>query len=209
MKKLLFALVAVLAAFGATAQNANRTGFFVEAAIGGTVGSTPRVAAELQGTQLMAYNASGAAFNVAFGPRVRVAKQFAMDLRFVLQAPTSYVTTVPAGKIMTDVRYISKELFGNMSLYGQLGVGGAFSASYYRGIPDQLPANGEKKKFTMSDANDVAAGIAYNVAVGLNITSHFYGGLVWDGQYMFNQYQSEDKTKLNWGLMGLQVGYRF
>lgn len=226
MKKLLLALVAALACLGMQAQNANRTGFFIEAAVGGTTGSSPRVALSYDGSTVSQYFASGASFNISFGPRMRTSNHVAFDLRFEVQSPFSYVSSVPVLKFMPAVRYTSKEIFGNMSIYATVGVGGAIGAGYksfysewnwsndtnshYGYFNQILNADGEKVKLTLGDSDPaVAAGVSYTINVGLNITSHFYAGLMWDAQYMFSQPGKDGKDTCHWGMTGVQIGYRF
>lgn len=223
MKKLIIALMVLLGAVAAQAQNANRTGFFIEAAIGGTVGDGPRAALSYDGTNLYEYFASGTAFNIAFGPRVQTSNHVSVDLRFEVQAPFSYLKSVPAAKFMPAIHYTSKELFGNMSLYFTIGIGGAVSANY-KTMADEddwygdyfdldpskvLPADGEKKVLSLSNSPEVSFGPSYLINLGLNVTNHFYAGLMWDGQYMFNQNGKNGKTTCHWGMTGLQIGYRF
>lgn len=76
MKKLIIALLALVAFVGANAQNANRGGFFIEAGIGGTTGTSPRTALFMDGTSMMAKFAGGAAFDVQFGFRTKTSNHW-------------------------------------------------------------------------------------------------------------------------------------
>lgn len=216
MKKLFLALLALMAFVSVSAQNANRKGFFIEAAVGGTTGSTPRVALALDGTNLYEYYASGASFNIAFGPRIRTSNHVAIDFRFEVQAPLSYVTTVPTVKFMPAVRYTSKEIFGNMSAYVTLGIGGALGFNYTSfGDYDSSRSNyllndGSKHKLSLFDDNpELCAGASYVINLGLNVTTHFYAGLMYDAQLMFSQASKNNRDMSHWGMCGVQLGYRF
>lgn len=214
MKKILIVLAVIIAGLTsgltASAQNANRNGFFMEAGIGGLTGNTPRSAVALDGKNLMAYYASGADFNVYLGGRKRIGSNMAFDFRVGLQAPLSGLTTAPAVKGMPGLRYTSNEIFGNMSIYGFAAVGYALGFSY-NNLPDQqLPDDGTKVSFNAFDDELTAAnGVAYQLGVGMNLTTHFYAGFIWDAQYMFNQTRLEYKENIHWGMAGLQIGYRF
>ncbi len=206
MKKLIIALLCVVAALAAGAQNANRTGFFIEAAIGGATGSTPRTSIAFDGKELAAQFAGGTSFNLALGMRIKSGSHMAVDLRLEAQAPFSYVSTVPTGRFLIAPRYISSEVFGNMSIYGTVGVGGAAGFSY----PLYCTALPTEGTYTYKVSHgDVSPGVAYLLGVGLNITTHFSAGFVWSAQYMFNQCRTQDKENLHWGMAGLQLGYRF
>lgn len=208
MKKLIIALLALVAFVGANAQNANRSGFFIEAGIGGTTGTTPRTALVMEGNNLMAKFAGGAAFDVQFGFRTKTSNHCAFDLRFGAMAPFSAVSSTPVFKIMPGLRYTSTEIFGNMSIYGNVAVGGAVSFSHLYPDSDPLPINGEETKLSLSDG-DACFGVSYTIAVGLNITNHFYAGPVWDAQYMIHQARQGQDQNLHWGMFGIQLGYRF
>lgn len=207
MKKVILALLCLIAVLGVSAQNANRTGFFIEAGIGGTTGSTPRIGLSNDNGTVMARYAGGTSFNFNFGQRIRTSTHMAVEFRFGLQAPIDYVTTVPTGKILFGLRYTSSELFGNMSIYANAAVGGAIGASYVWG--DGVPTGPDLVKFDFSNANDASFGAGYLLGVGLNITTHFYAGFVWDAQYMIKQCRKHQEDNLNWGMAGLQIGYRF
>lgn len=206
MKKLIIALLCAVAALGATAQNANRSGFFIEAAIGGATGSTPRTSAYLDGNTLMAKFAGGTSFNIALGMRCKSGSHMAVDFRLEAQSPVSYVSSVPTGRFLIAPRYISSELFGNMSIYGTVGIGGAVSFSYPL-YCTTLPAEGSCD-YKMSHG-EVSPGVAYMLGAGLNITTHFSVGFIWSSQFMFNQCRIHNNENLNWGMAGLQLGYRF
>ncbi len=209
MKKLIIAFLALVAFVGANAQNANRGGFFIEAGIGGTTGTSPRTALFMDGNNLMAKFAGGAAFDVQFGVRAKTSNHCAFDLRIGAMAPFSAVSSTPVFKLMPGLRYTSTEIFGNMSIYGTVAVGGAVSFKhefYTDGNP--IPTDGSEVKFGLGDG-DACFGVSYTVAVGLNITNHFYAGPVWDAQYMIHQTRLSSDQNLHWGMFGIQLGYRF
>lgn len=207
MKKLLAMLLLLCAVVGVSAQNANRGGFFIEAGIGGTTGTTPRTSMSLDGGSLMAKFAGGAAFNAQFGFRTQTSNHCAFDLRFGAMAPFSAVSSTPVFKMMPAIRYTSTDILGNMSIYGTFAVGGAVSFSHE--FPEEaLPTDGSEYKFGLGDG-DACFGVSYTIAVGLNITTHFYAGPVWDAQYMIHQVRLEKDQNLHWGMFGIQLGYRF
>ncbi len=207
MKKLIIALLALVAFVGANAQNANRGGFFIEAGIGCTTGTSPRTALFMDGTSMMAKFAGGAAFDVQFGFRTKTSNHCAFDLRFGAMAPFNAVSSTPVFKLMPGIRYTSTEIFGNMSIYATVAAG--VGVSFSHDLPeDPVPSDGSELKFGFGDG-EACFGASYTIAVGLNITNHFYAGPVWDAQYMIHQTRMEHEQNLHWGMFGIQLGYRF
>ena len=205
MKRLIFALLTMLTIAGAMAQNANRSGFFIEAGIGGTTGTTPRVAIIHENGEVLAKFAGGPAFDFLLGYRIKTSSHWAFDVRIGGMASFNGITS-PVFRAMPGMRYTSNELFGNVSLYCTMAVGFGFGFrnTLYNVI---LPENGEYK-FKVD--GDLTFGVPYMLAVGLNITNHFYVGAVWDSQYIINTIRTNRSGEnLHWGMAGLQLGYRF
>lgn len=198
------------------AQNANRSGFFIEAGVGGACGNTPRTALLHQDGQVLVKYASGGVFDGYLGGRFRTSNHWAFDIRLGAQAAFSALKPTLTIKAMPGMRYTSNELFGNVSLYGALVVGGAFGFGY--GLCGSvIPENGEYKLDDLKHRwhlgtdyeQDDLWGVSYMIAVGLNVTTHFYAGLLWDGQYMFALNQGTIFPNPSWGMLGVQLGYRF
>lgn len=212
MKKLLLTLLALCAIVGASAQNANRKGFFVEVGVGGSVGDTPLMGLSMQGQDLLAHYAGGTVLNLAFGPRFRTGEYTAFDFRVEAQSNTSKITKSLVLKAMPGIRITTGELFGNVSMYIALNVGGAMADSgcIYMYWEDEFISNDGTiyEPGLYSDA--ISPGVAYSVGFGLNITTHFYGGFLWDAQYMINSTRDNlTRTNLHYGMAGLRLGYRF
>lgn len=205
MKRYIFLLLALLTLSGAVAQNANRKGFFIEAGIGGTVGTTPHVALLYNGSSVVQKFAAGPAFDFLIGYRWQTASHWAFDLRGGGMASFNGLG-VPAFKLMPGLRYTSGELLGNMSFY--IGIAAGPAMSFRTEVENlDLPV-GVEYKFKFED--DPQMGIAYLATVGLNITSHFYAGAVWDSQYIIGRvHRITTNDSVNWGMVGLQLGYRF
>lgn len=71
-----------MVAFGfaaAWSQNANRKGFFLEGSIGGTTGTTPRVAVSFDNNTLLAHQAGGAAVSFGLGERYPISNYAAFE----------------------------------------------------------------------------------------------------------------------------------
>ncbi len=212
MKKLLLMILALCAMAGAQAQNANRKGFFIEAAIGGSIGNPPLSGLSMQNNELMAHYTGGTVVNVAFGPRFTTGEHTAFDFRLEAQANTANITQSLVLKAMPGIRITTGELFGNISMYIAANVGfaaadaGCYDCSQHR---DCVPDDGSILQWE-AFADAPSFGAAYSLGLGLNITTHFYGGFVWDAQYMFHQTRDNlTWENLHYGMAGLRLGYRF
>ncbi len=207
-------LLALCAIVGAQAQNANRKGFFVEAAIGGSIGPLPVAGLSIENDKLIAHYAGGAMLNIAFGPRFRTGDHTAFEFRVEAQASTSLIPQSLVLKAMPGIRVTTGEVFRNMSVYFNANLGGAiadsgivpYSISYITTI---VPSNGEIMHWDLYGVRP-SLGIAYEVSTGLNVTTHLYAGVVWSAQYMFLQiHNALDRESLHQGMAAFRVGYRF
>ena len=209
MKKVLLMLLVLCAFAGASAQNANRKGFFIEAAVGGSVGTPPVGGLSIQDGQLMAHYYGGAMLNLAFGPRFRTGDHTAFDFRISAQANASGLAGAQTlvVKAMPGIRISTGEIFRNMSLYFGANVGGALAN---RGSSwNVVPADGEVMHWSLFD-EDVSGGVGYEVSFGVNVTTHLYAGFVWSAQYMFSQMRNPfDSENLHYGMAAFRLGYRF
>lgn len=207
----LFCALCVLTPSTLKAQNANRSGFFLEAAVGGTIGDTPRVAATFSENHDFSFTyAGGTAWNFAFGQRFRTSNHFAYEVKAEVQSTVSNILPAAVCKFYPlGLRYTSPEVWRNFSIYATGSLGGAIGSAgnYLKDVYYDSPLiSGQTKDIKFFD--EVSGGAAYSVGLGVNITSHFYAGFLWDGQFMFNQYRF-DKGNRNWGMVGFKLGYKF
>lgn len=219
MKKVLLLLIfCVLAATAATAQNANRTGFFIEGAVGGTTGNTPRTSYGLDNGNLTLYHAHGTSVNLTFGFRVRISRYAAYEITAEAQSPVDAIKTQPVFKVMPiSFRFTTPEFWRNYSFYFNFRVGGAlgnrgkmrYLGWYYDYDFSDFINIDKNSRHDFYLFDEVTGGVAYQIGFGLNITNHFYAGFSWDAQYMFNQYRNTKAESLHWGMAGLRLGYRF
>ncbi len=203
MKKLLFLLLLACASIGACAQNANRTGFFMELSYGGCVGYTNVNEVTWTGSSVEIQPLTCSAFKLDLGPRIRLGRFLALDVNVGLQGliQKSFENLSVGGGLA--LRFTSPELFKNMSLYASAGAG------YYRAIT-------HKKQHNIDIVNDAYGyqeatepgvykidhtwgWLPLSFKVGLNFTNHLYGGLIFDYSVVGAGHN----------LLGAQVGYRF
>lgn len=203
----LFCALCVLSPATLKAQNANRSGFFIEAAVGGTIGETPRVAATFSENHDFSFTyAGGTAWNFAFGQRFRTSSHWAYELKAEVQSTVDHILPAAVGKFYPlGLRYTSPEVWRNFSIYVTGNLGGAIGTAGNE-LKEWTIYPGETQETKLFD--DACGGAAYSFGVGLNITNHFYAGFVCDGQYMFSQYRYK-KSNLNWGMVGFKLGYKF
>lgn len=191
-------------------QNANRKGFFLEAAFGGIVGKTPQTAFSVENNILRAHTLTGTAVSLAFGPRLRISKNFAYEIVFDIQAPLSAFDAQPTVKLLPiSFRYISPELFRNYSLYGSFRLGGVLGFKGEGNLDHVTLPDMPKHDISLHSNVEPTGGVAASLGVGVNVTTHFSAGLTWDMQYLIGQYRGFEKANCMWGMMGVRLGYRF
>lgn len=216
MKKyvlLILVVVAILTSGIATAQNANRSGFFLEAGIGGLIGNTPRSSISIEDNIMYYKCISGAAMDFGFGGRFRIKSHWAYELKFEAQFPISSPYNNMIGRCLpVSFRYTSLEIYKNYSLYTHVSLGAAIVAN--SGIitwnidnPTLYPNTPaiEFKGFL----EGVGLGPAYSLGLGVNMTTHVYAEANWNGQTIFGAYGKNGNEVINYGSIGFVVGYRF
>lgn len=210
MKKfLLIILVAIMGVSSAMSQNANRKGFFLEAAFGGVVGKTPNIGYSVDNYQLYAHTLYGPVFSLTFGPRFRISNHSAYECAIELQAPFNAITTQPTAKLYPiSFRFTTSEIFRNFSLYGTVRVGGGIGFEG-TGYGYELTVPNMPTEYFKFHSDDVRGGPAVSLGLGANITTHFYLGVTFDMHYIFKQCRGLKYENCLWGLLGARVGYRF
>lgn len=194
------------------AQNANRSGFFLEAGVGNTVGSTPRTSFSINNEVFSVKCRSGMMVDFSFGARFRVSPHWAYEIKATAQSNADNITDNLVGRgLPIGFRYTSVEVWRNFSLYCHFNAGVAVAANTgkfgYAVARDMTEGMTDVKLKGYEDAPGLGA--AYSLGIGVNITTHFYLEYCWDAQYMFNCYGKNGKENLHWGMSGVAVGYRF
>lgn len=214
MKKLLllFALVISVAASG-VAQNANRSGVFVEAGTGFLVGSVPYSKTERNNLTVKAFKAGGPDLNLSLGYRGATSSVFAWQLKAEVSTASTKPTLVFA--LMPGIRYTTKEIAGNTSLYFGFDLGlaiGSGNVSDYRG--NSINMTSDYAKIELNKNFGKSIGAKFSLSGGLNITTALYAGLYWDYNVLSKQIFNiksyvENGGTSNWGSLGIRLGYRF
>lgn len=231
MKKLIFA--AILAIFAVTpvlSQNANRSGFFIEGGTGFLVGKAPISNVKWKNNSLYVCRPGGPDVNLGFGYRRATSKVFAWEIKAEGSVVPNNVESTLVLAVMPGIRYTTKELFGNTSLYFGLNVGVACGSSgdnfldyFYsengnslRGLGSMIVPLNDNGGYDIYHDFLCRFGAKINLTAGINITSSFYAGLYWDFNFLADQginlhlesrYIEEGLGK--WGSLGLRLGYRF
>ncbi len=212
-KYLLLIVMAVTSICGVTAQNANRSGFFMEAGVGGVVGDNVRTEIIITDNVVREKYLSGMAGDFGLGFRLRIHRHWAYELKAEGMIPFKDPMHALVGRFLpVGFRYTSVELWRNYSLYGHFNIGGAISV------------NGGKFNYTKFKYKDYEYlypnceiktkhnsffGVAYSVGIGINLTTHFYVEACYNGQSLFNCIGKKGKGTLNGGITGVIIGYRF
>ena len=212
MKKLILLLLVTIAAIGGLhAQNANRNGIFVELGVGGYVGSTPRSEIGIFDNQLMFKCLGGGAFSIGTGYRLKFSPHWAYEVKAEAQTAFSNPIHSLVGRFLpVSFRYTSSELWRNYSLYGHINLGAAIAVQageYIDYHQSEIPVDSYSRLKGYWGGERV--GPAYSLGVGVNLTTHFYVEACYNGQSIINAFGKNDKGTLNYGVVGVVVGYRF
>ncbi len=195
MKKiLLIAMVMLGVAFTSNAQNANRSGLFVELSPGIYVGNTPVLDVETKQTvvgnkfvtEIVEKHLSGLNLEIAAGYRWAFARHWALDAKVGFSLPTSRTNELWTIEILPGLRYTSKELgSSNVSLF----------AGFNAGLGIQV-----------FEENPI---FAYELKAGFNLSNRFSIGLVWNALSYLEAYDGVDENGCHTGALGINLGYRF
>lgn len=220
MKKYILVITLLFAvAMAGYSQNANRSGFFLEAGAGFPIGTPPLKGIEWKNNTLMGYYPGGTEINFGFGYRRASSRCFAWEVKAEASTVSSSFRHSLVLAAMPGIRYTTKELFGNTSLYFGLNVGFAYApmmSDMWNGI-----YRDDENDLDLDDGNSLGAKLLLNV--GVNITSSFYAGLYFDynvmsdmiqgfsseDSYNYREYFSPVQSWGSWGAVGLRLGYRF
>lgn len=211
MKKLLILFVMLTASTALSlAQNANRSGFFLEAGAGATVGSTPRVSYTLTNNDFTFKCASGLSVDFGLGYRLRTSSHWAYEFKANAQSVTSYLKdSFVARALPVGFRYTSVEIWRNFSLYCHFNIGAALATNNGKIDPySDLDISGNDTPIE-GFKDQLGCGPACSLGIGINLTTHFYMEYCWDSQAVFNTCGNDGKGMHHWGMSGLVIGYRF
>lgn len=185
---MMFAVVAMCG----YAQNANRSGFFLEIGAGSVVGEssytdTKEEFSVIDGSLAVISKVkrdNGFKFNVGTGYRLAVSNNWAIELKAM---GVKYNDI--AVKLMPGARYTSKELFSNVSMYIAPNIGACLYIGDYHAL----------------------FGLGYSLGLGLNLTERISIGAVFEGHYLFDDiwWTDLELESPNWGTIGINIGYRF
>lgn len=197
MKKiLLIAMVMLGLAFTSNAQNANRSGLFVELSPGIYVGNTPVLDVETKQTvvgnkyvtEIVEKHLSGLNLEIAAGYRWAFARHWALDAKVGFSLPTSRTHELWTIEILPGLRYTSKELgSSNVSLF----------AGFNAGLGFQI----EFQEYLI---------FAYELKAGFNLSNRFSIGLVWNALSDLEfRVSGVGYNDCHTGALGINLGYRF
>lgn len=180
MKRILLILTAFLSLVGmATAQNANRSGVFLELGGGPTFGTKLLKDVEWTGSSLIVKKAGSGEANLGVGYRKASSRVFAWEIKAQLSTMPSDLEGSHTFALMPGFRYTTKELFGNVSMYFGLNAGVAImpqAKGYYYGGIDLIIGQPDYMDFD----NGLSVGGKIDLQAGLNLTTKIYLGLFFD-----------------------------
>lgn len=220
MKKLvLLIIVGILNCGITTAQNANRSGFFMELGIGGLVGNTPRTSISVVDNIVFSKCLSGSVVDFGLGARIRMSNHWSYEVKAESQIPLNNPVNALVGRFLPiGFRYTSSELWRNYSWYAHFDLGGAITVN--RGVIGLGNINLDDTVIgpssTEADYMDIKGyvglegyGTAYSLGIGVNLTTHLYIEGAFGGQMIFKGFGKNGLGLLNYGTVSGIVGYRF
>lgn len=219
---ILLVLVAILSLGIATAQNANRNGFFLEAGIGGLIGDTPRMSITIVDNVVYNKCVYGTAADLGLGGRFRIGNHWAYELKAEGMIPLCDPINAVVGRFLPiGFRYTSGELWKNYSIYAHANIGGAMtglngktescnleysnSDSHTNSgiiVPDGTTTIKLKTK-------DCTFGASYSFGLGINLSTHLYLEGCFNAQFMFDVFGKDGIGTANYGMIAFLIGYRF
>lgn len=220
MKRILLILTAFLSLVGmATAQNANRSGVFLELGGGPTFGAKLLKDGEWTGSSLIVKKAAGSGeANLGVGYRKASSRVFAWEIKAQLSTMPSDLEGSLTLALMPGFRYTTKELFGNVSMYFGLNAGVAImpvARDYYYGGIDLIIGQPDYMDFD----NGLSIGGKIDLQAGLNLTTKIYLGLFFDCTII--NVINDDSLEMHMGSLdinrefsslysaGLRIGFKF
>ena len=224
MKRIfLLTLLAFLLSGIATAQNANRHGFFLEAGIGGMVGSTPRMSIEIVDNVVYNKCVYGTAVDLGLGGRFRIGNHWAYEVKAEGMIPLCDPINAIVGRFLPiGFRFTSGEVWKNYSVYAHANLGAALTglsgeiSRYNSSYSTQIVREYENDGIIIPDAStirlklgDARVGASYSVGLGVNLNQHLYLEGCFDAQVMFNCCRKSADSILHFGAPLCVVGYRF
>lgn len=217
-------LVAILTSGIATAQNANRHGFFLEAGIGGLVGNTPRMSIWIKDNVVYNKFVHGTTADLGLGGRFRIGNHWAYEVKAEGMIPLCDPIKAIVGRFLPiGFRYTSGELWKNYSIYAHANIGGAVTR-----LSGILGYNNWDYSSTIKDNYDNYYGIiipdgttiklksasyrfgaSYSMGLGINVTTHLYIEGCFNAQVMFDCLGKNNSSMLHFGVVSGVIGYRF
>lgn len=199
------------------AQNANKSGVFVEFGVGGYVGSTPRSEIGFIDDNLMFKCQSGGAFSIGYGYRLKFCPHWAYEVKAEGQTAFNNPIHALVGRFVpVGFRYTSVEVWRNFSLYAHANIGAAIAVQSVKNVNHTGQFDNQFNIISDDTDNKIKGhrgserfGLAHSLGVGVNLTTHFYTEVSYSGQTMFNASGKNGKGTLTYGYFGAILGYRF
>ena len=231
MKKIIFILLGILFIVGmASAQNANRSGFFLEAGVGGMVGDSPRTSITVENNVMQYKCISGTVADFGMGVRMRFANHWAYEIKAEGQFPLEKPLQALVGRFLPiGFRYTSGELWRNHSIFAHINLGGAITVNNgiigegnlhhsSTNVIDMIKDDhhGSFVLFPNTPETEIIGyvgkegyGISYSAGVGVNLSNHLYIEGCLNAQSFFNSFGQNGKGIVTGGVATFILGYRF
>lgn len=200
MKKLIILLffLAFITALS-EAQNANRSGVFIELGPGISLSSqSPINDAYLEGVNIKLDRSSGPGFLVNTGYRYTRWISSAIEIKVQYQANFSHTASTSLIKFMPGYKWFAPKSMSGVIVGANIGV--VLSSTGSTAEPGYVKPAGF--------LDPMKIGLAWSVELGYAINRHLYSCIVWDAQSTKGQTTQGVET-CDWFMCAVKLGYRF
>lgn len=181
------------------AQNTNSSGIFLEGGVGYGLGNSPTViAAKIENNEVKLTKAEGLGFQIGTGYRYALNKTSAVEMKFKYQAFANNLKPTSMIKIMPGYKYFTPKSTGGF-YYG-------VNASVV--ISSKGSSNLNGSVVTADFLNPLSIGFGFGVEMGYPLRRNQFVSFFWDYQYIKGNSIEGYETR-DYGMLGLQYGYRF
>lgn len=200
MKKIVFIIALLTALFSANAQNANRSGLFVDLGFGVAVGNTPITKAYLQTNSIKIEYGEGVGAMAALGYRYAISRFTAVEAKVEYMNTFKNAAATSMFKVMPGGRYYFVNFKDNKSIFVGANIGIA--------IGSEGCVNTDGKTEPATFLSPMKVGLALDFELGVSLTPQMCLSAFFDMQSI-PQYHAKSEDSNSWGLLGAKVSYRF
>lgn len=211
MKKLFTLFAVLMAVMSGFAQNANKSGLYLDVGIGYALGNLPVVNVAFEGSTFTFEYPNSAGMIIDAGYRYTQWKNSALDFKFQYQSVFNKITPSTVLKLMPGYVHFFRMGKGRL-FYAGVNAGVAFGSKGLKsGYWHETGYTHSDITYSKPEAGGAlspgSTGLAYAIEAGITLGKLFSLSAAWDAQIL-NQYCSTGLKARNWGLASIKFGIR-